>query len=74
MNHTGEYENGTSYGSIYPMDVLSVHQRSQLPLPRKKHSKRSVGALLLKIKKIDQNDQSKPVKKSQFLKIVKPGG
>lgn len=74
MNHTGEYENGTSYGSIYPMDVLSVHQRSQLPLPRKKNSKRSVGALLLKIKKIDQNDQSKPVKESQFLKIVKPGG
>ena len=36
INQTTDYENLTNFGPSYPMDVLSVHQRSQLPLPSKK--------------------------------------
>jgi len=60
MNQTINYENNTNYGGIYAMD-LSVHQRSQLPLPRKKSKGRKVirEALPLKLRKIDISEQPK---------------
>jgi len=55
MNQSGEYENGTTYGGIYPMDVLSVHQRSQLPVSSntRQKSKKSWKAIPLKSRQFD---------------------
>ena len=60
MNQTIDYDNATNYGGIYAMD-LSVHQRSQLPLPRKKSKGSKVirEALPLKLRKIDTSEQPK---------------
>ena len=73
MNQSGDYENGTTYGSIYSMDVLSVHQRSQLPLPSKtmRDPKKSLKVLPLKMKTMNTEDKlnkNKYISEARMLK------